>query len=387
MPLDAFGEESVERMLNAQRIIYRRPPDPELAPARGKAPNTPEAIHLGMERKSRYRGRQGPDTSQRFRRASQILFLLLNVWIGWEFYFFVRYYETQGQTAFVARPAGVEGWLPIAALMNLKYFLLTGLIPKIHAATLFLLVAFLAISWLWTKSFCSWLCPIGTLSEALWKLGRRVFKGNLRLPRWVDIPLRSLKYLLLAFFLYAVGTMSAAAIAAFLESPYGLVADVKMLNFFRFLSGTAPLVISLLVLLSVAIQNFWCRYLCPYGALMGLAALSGPAKITRQPQRCIDCSRCAKACPSWLPVDKREAVLSAECTSCLECVAACPAAGALQMSVGRQTIVPAWAIGLGIAVVFLGVVGYAKIAGYWDTELPESIYFRLIPQAQDLGHP
>jgi len=199
--------------------------------------------------------------------------------------------------------------------------------------------------------------------------------------------LRGLKYLLLGLFLYAVGAMSAAAIAAFLASPYGLVADVKMLNFFRNLSGTAALVIAVLALLSVVIQNFWCRYLCPYGALMGLAALSGPSKITRQPESCIDCSKCAKACPAWLPVDKRPAVLSAECTSCLECVAVCPAEGALQMSVGRQIPIPAWAMSLGIAAIFLGVVGYAKMSGYWDTEVPEAVYFRLIPQAQDLGHP
>jgi len=328
-----------------------------------------------------------PDRSQRFRHTCQILFLLLNLWIGYEFYSFVRYYETQGQTPFVARPAGVEGWLPIAALMNLKYFLLTGLLPKIHSATLFLLVAFLTVSWIWTKSFCSWLCPVGTVSEGLWKLGRTIWKKSPRVPHWCDIPLRGLKYLLLGLFLYAVGSMSAAAIAAFLESPYGLVADVKMLNFFRYLSGTAAVVIAALALLSIVIQNFWCRYLCPYGALMGLIALSGLAKITREPEACIDCGKCAKACPAWLPVDKRLTVLSAECTSCLECVAVCPAQGALQMSVGSKTPVPAWAISLGIAAVFLGIVGYAKMSGYWDTEIPESVYFHLIPRAHELGHP
>ena len=48
--------------------------------------------------------------------------------------------------------------------------------------------------------FCGWLCPVGTLSEYLWKLGRDTFKRNFLLPRWLDIGLTSLKYLLLAFF-------------------------------------------------------------------------------------------------------------------------------------------------------------------------------------------
>ena len=75
--------------------------------------------------------------------------------------------------------------------------------------------------------------------------------------------------------------MSVPAIRAFLEGPYGMVDDVKMLNFFRFLGLTGGIVIALLVLASVFVQNFWCRYLCPYGALMGLASLASPLRIRR----------------------------------------------------------------------------------------------------------
>ena len=54
----------------------------------------------------------------------------------------------------------------------------------------------------------------------------------------VDLALRSVKYLLLGLFLFAVGSMSVAAIHGFLEGPYGIVDDVKMLNFFRYLGLT-----------------------------------------------------------------------------------------------------------------------------------------------------
>ena len=50
----------------------------------------------------------------------QMAFLALNLWIGAQFYLFVRYYETGGRSPWAARPPGVEGWLPIASLMNLK---------------------------------------------------------------------------------------------------------------------------------------------------------------------------------------------------------------------------------------------------------------------------
>jgi polyferredoxin len=331
--------------------------------------------------------RNDADPSQALRLSFQLAFVLLNLWIGTEFYLFVRHYETGGIGPPLERPAGVEGWLPIAGLMNLKYFLLTSLMPRIHAPAMFLLLAFLLVSLLWSKSFCGWLCPVGTVSEAIWKAGRRLFRRNLRVPKWLDLPLRSLKYILLAFFLYAVGSMPPAAISAFMQGPYGLVADVKMLNFFRHLSQTAALVILGLVALSIPIQNFWCRYLCPYGALMGLVALLSPGKVRREPEACIDCAKCAKACPALLPVDKKLVVRSMECTSCMECVAVCPTQGALYVGFGRRRAVSPWLIAAGIATLFLSVVIYAQWSGHWRSPVPDELNRRLIPHAHELAHP
>ncbi|HWC99780.1 MAG TPA: 4Fe-4S binding protein [Candidatus Sulfopaludibacter sp.] len=331
--------------------------------------------------------RAKPGRSQSLRHTFQFIFLTLNVWICAEFYLFVRFYERGGVGIRATRPPGVEGWLPIASLMNLKVLLASGQIPALHPAGMFLLLSFLAMSWIFRKSFCGWLCPIGTVSEYLWRLGRQTFGRNYRLPRKLDIGLRSLKYLLLGLFFYAVGSMSVPAIHAFLESPYGLVDDVKMLNFFRFLGVTGGVVMALLVVASVFVQNFWCRYLCPYGALMGLAALASPLRIRRDAALCIDCGKCAKACPSALPVDRLVSIASAECTACLQCVESCPAAGALIMAAPRRRRVPAWTIATGVAVLFLGFTTYARMTNNWHTNLPERLYFELVPHATEFTHP
>src|SRR5690348_12262030 len=151
--------------------------------------------------------RLGIDRSQAVRRTFQGLFLALNLWIGAEFFLFVRFCESGGRTLAARRPPGVEGWLPIASLMNLKVWVLTGEIARLHPAGMFLLVSFLAMCWVCRKSFCGWLCPVGTVSEYLWKLGRQTFGRNVRVPRAADIPLRGLKYLLFGLFLYAVFSM------------------------------------------------------------------------------------------------------------------------------------------------------------------------------------
>ena len=352
------------------------------------APRPPEPpAAAGPRPRTKLVRRAGHDRSQALRLALQVAFLVLNVFLGLQFYLFVRYFESGGRTLRVPRPAGVEGWLPIAGMMNLRYFLSTWTVPSVHPAAMFLFVAFVGMSLLFRKAFCGWLCPVGTFSEALWKLGRKVLGTNLRLPRRADLPLRALKYLLLFLFVYAVVGMSAAGIQAFLQSPYGIVADVKMLNFFRFIGRTGAITLAALVVLSVLVKNFWCRYLCPYGALMGLAALVSPSRIRRDPERCIDCARCARACPALLPVDRLVTVRSAECTACLECVAVCPAEGALYMSLPRRRRLPAWVLAAGIAALFFGIVAAARLTGSWQTVLPDAVYHELVPRSGEFAHP
>jgi polyferredoxin len=261
-----------------------------------------------------------------------------------------------------------------------------------------LFIAFLVMSVLLKKAFCSWLCPVGTLSEHLWMLGRRIFGRNLRLPKWVDIPLRVLKYLLLGFFVFVIGAMTAEAIHDFMTTPYGLIADIKMLNFFRDIGQTAAIVITLLVLLSMLVKNFWCRYLCPYGALLGIASLLSPFKIRRDAEACIDCEKCARACPSNLPVDRLVQIRSAECTACMACVAACSAQDALRFSLvpqkagtpaerwGRRALSPIGVAAV-LACIFFNLVVAAKTTGHWQTNLPREIYMDLVSHANDATHP
>jgi polyferredoxin len=252
---------------------------------------------------------------------------------------------------------------------------------------MFLLVAFLAMSFLLRKAFCSWVCPVGALSDWLAWVGRGMLGRTFLPPRAVDVPLRALKYVLLAFFLYAVGSMGPETIAAFLASPYGLVADVKMLNLFRMLSLTSAVVLAVLVVASLFVHHAWCRYLCPYGALLGLVAMASPVRIRRTPSACIDCGKCVRACPARLPVDRKLEILSPECSACLSCVAACPAAGALELAAPGPRRLPAWAVAAAVVVLLLGLSGFARALGVWGDGLPDATYRHLVPQARMLGHP
>jgi len=317
------------------------------------------------------------EDSQFQRSTVQLAFVLLCIWIGIEFTLFVEWGASGGTAAFVARPPGVEGFLPISALISLKYWLQTGIINQIHPSGMFILLAIVAVGLLLKKSFCSWMCPVGTLSEALWMLGKKLFKRNLNVPRWLDYPLRSLKYLLFAFFVWSIWNMDVPTLKTFIYSPYNKMADVKMYLFFAQISTFALWAIIVLMLLSIVIKNFWCRYLCPYGALLGMVSWLSPVKITRNTATCIDCKLCTEECPASINVHKVGRVWSDECTSCLECVQVCPVKDTLDLRVAKQSrpVLPRVFASL-VVGVFLAVTGFAVLTGNWVNGISPEEYQR-----------
>ena len=331
---------------------------------------------------------------QKYRFIVQAVFALLCIWIGVEFYLFNRYLESGGVAAFFHRPPGVDGFLPISSFMSFYLFITTGEIHYAHPAGLFIFMAIILVSFVFGKAFCSWLCPVGFISEMVGNFGERIykklFKRRIHLPSWIDYPLRSLKYLLLGFLFYSVFfLMSTLAIQAFLDSPYNLVADLKMYYFFADISQTGLLILAALFMLSIFIRNFWCRFLCPYGALLGLVSFLSPNKIKRNPVSCIDCGLCAKACPSYLKVDRVNTVISDECNTCLSCVDICPVADTLDLKCvlpGKKKINKKY-VAIGVVAIFMVVTGYGMLSGHWNNKISKQQYLIYHKDMNTYGHP
>ncbi len=310
-----------------------------------------------------------------YRKIVQYLFLAVVVFIGIKFIFFVNQLES-GILPTIKRPPGIEAFLPISGLISLKYWLVTGIFNTIHPSSLIILMTAMATGLFLKRGFCSWICPFGLLNEYLSRLHKYIFRKNIKLPFWLDYPLRSLKYLLLAFFLWAIFLqMDATALDYFISSPYNMVADIKMLYFFKKITPFAFWVLAALFVLSILIRNFWCRYLCPYGALIGALSFLSIFKIHRNEKNCTNCMKCTNACPMDINIHKTSCVFSDECHACMKCVDTCPEKNTLFFSAfKKKRVIKPLLYAATICLLFIGGSLAGRVTGYWQNSISTHEY-------------
>ncbi len=171
---------------------------------------------------------------------------------------------------------------------------------------------FVAMALVLGRSFCGYACPIGAVQELAYRLpGKKLSLGNKKITQ--------------AFRL--------ASLAAFLVLTLGF--SMGMLNYlgihdFFYLDFTWYFLVFLAFLVLAAfLYRPFCRLVCPYGAILSLAAIKGVFKLRRN-DNCRDCGKCEKVCPTN---EAGAADLRQECYLCHRCVDACKLKG---LSYGRS---------------------------------------------------
>ncbi|WP_297089923.1 4Fe-4S binding protein [uncultured Draconibacterium sp.] len=217
-----------------------------------------------------------------------------------------------------------------------------------------------------SKLFCGYVCPVGTFSEGVGKLGKRFKIKKFEAGGIVDIVLRSVKYVLLFFTFYF--TLKTNDLFCKKFDPFFATASLFGEDVSTWF---AIIAITLLILGALFYKQFWCRYLCPLGAIsnafkyfyvfvalviilvlfhqaehtvsltvvlilsaalayvleiIGLRKRAGlqVLKITRDEDKCIDCGLCDKNCPQGIKVSQQKVVNHPDCNLCTECMGICP---------------------------------------------------------------
>ena len=283
----------------------------------------------------------------------------------------------RGNGPYVSRPEAVAGILPVGHFTSFFAWLKGGGWDPYLPAGLVIIIAAVLTSLLFKRGFCGWICPVGTLWEAAASLGRRLMGGrNIRLPRWLDIAGRSLRFVIAAAALGFIGLVSVQEAVWFRELPYMWVADIKILE--GFFTPVFMAVIALAFVLSMLFGPVWCRWLCPLGGLYSVFGIASACTVVRDERSCIHCSRCTEVCHAFVDVERAGDVRAAECDGCMDCVKECPVDGCLTARVLRRFVIPAWVWPLLVVGLWLGIYAVAKVSGNWDTSIPVEAFAQII---------
>lgn len=265
----------------------------------------------------------------RIRLAVQLAFLLLIALVAVN-----HTLEENGTGIPLVGSASLHSLCPFGGVVSLYQFVATGsMVQKIHESSFVLMAIVFATVILFGPAFCGWICPMGTVQELVSRIGRRIFKRrhNTFVPRRLDRVLRYLRYVVLGWVVYVTARSGQLIFADY--DPY-----YTLFNFWTGEVAVSGLVILGLVLsLSLVVERPFCKYACPYGALLGLFNFVRIFGIKRNSATCIDCKACDRACPMNIAVSKAGRVRHHQCISCLKCTSesACPVPRTVELALGR----------------------------------------------------
>lgn len=289
-----------------------------------------------------------------------------------------------------------EAYCPFGGLQTLGTYMVQGSMACSMTATQIMMGVVLAVGvMLLGKLFCGYLCPLGTLSEYMGKL-----RNSLKIKEVVvnngtvaDKVLRAVKYILLFTIFYM--TLSSSELFCKNFDPY-----------YAFATGfkgeltvwMACISITICFLGNFFIKMFWCKYICPLGAMsnifrfaltfiafVAVFAIANYAglliswkillvvtcitgyiyeivymesrmlpllRVTRNTEACNGCGLCAKKCPYSIQVDKMNVVKHIDCTACGECISSCNKEALSFNKCSKMRWVPAILV---VALFFVGM--------------------------------
>ena len=298
-----------------------------------------------------------------------------------------------------------ETYCPMGGLQALATYLANNSLPcSMSSLQVMMGIALVAAVVLFSKLFCGYICPLGTVQDLLGKARNAMHVKSIKVRNGsaIDKILRIVKYVLVFWIFYM--TVNASELFCKNLDPYYAVATGFKGEITLWMSIVS---ISVVVLGSFIIDMFWCRYLCPLGAisntlkfwlwigvlfgiyyvadvlgadipwavLLGGFCITGYLleifhskpklqilHVTKDDNLCNNCGLCTKKCPYHIDVKSVHCgkVSHVDCTLCGECVAAC-SASALNIGLCKPSRSRIWIIVP--AVLTVGLITFGIWAG------------------------
>ena len=215
--------------------------------------------------------------------------------------------------------SNVEAWCPFGGVEALYGYFYLGEMPcSLAASNLYILFTILLLTIILGRVFCSYLCPLGAISTFLRDIGKKLKLPRINVPNKIEIILTKFKYVTLGLIIYLTWT-SGELIFREADPCYALISrhgeDITIFSY---------LFLGIIVFGSLFLPSIFCRYLCPFAAVMNIFSRLKLVKINLDKEKCIGCGKCEKACPMQLKILDKNKINDVNCINCSECVIACP---------------------------------------------------------------
>lgn len=238
-----------------------------------------------------------------------------------------------------SRGGAFDSFCPFGGVETLWSYLSTG--GTLHTTNLLnfsILLGVLGMAMLSGRSFCGWICPLGTVQDYIHNLKYRLLPaqqerlslpkqqpGKINLNSVQQQKLRYLKYFILAAVIgFSVWTV---------YPPLHSICPARALFSFQLTTPLLWLVLVLFVISSLLVERFSCRYLCPLGAVLAPFNKISPLRLTANRDKCSGCGQCSSECPMNIQ-DIPSNLRSSECIQCLNCQDSCPVDDLLILRLG-----------------------------------------------------
>lgn len=192
----------------------------------------------------------------------------------------------------------------------------------------FLIFAILTALVAWFgRFFCGFICFLGTYQEYLYKLIHRETRHFIKIDHKKEIVFGSLKYII--FLATIILTFMGLSRIFMGFCPIVAIGWIKSAGF------ASIIILAIITVAGALIERFWCRFLCPYAALMNITSYLGkilriqPFYIQITKSTCLNCGLCNKACPMNIDLTKDPIIKNPNCIKCMRCIEECPTKDAI----------------------------------------------------------
>jgi ferredoxin-type protein NapH len=188
-----------------------------------------------------------------------------------------------------------------------------------YSTTIILSLIILVLTIFIGRKFCSYICFLGTLQEKLFNLFKR--SSPIVIHPWLHKILSWFKYLILVFTLTRVILL--------VQYVYFEACPVLSISFITQITIKGIIILAIIFVLGIFFERFWCRYMCPYGALLNIFQALGKllglkrAKILRDISDSMECRNCPNYCPMGIDINTRDIIEDLSCIHCMKCIRTC----------------------------------------------------------------